>query len=82
MLIRCGFPSRSPRKVEEIEAEKGLFGRRPQGSRCLLWEVIIQAATLRVTSDVLVYSKGSFSSFLVLPFINPKINILRAKSLL
>ena len=43
----------------------------------LMWEAILPAVALRATADVLIYSIGTFSSFLVLPFINPKISILR-----
>lgn len=46
-----------------------------------MWEVIIQAATFRVTSDSLIYSKEHFSSFVVLAFTDPKINILREQNL-
>lgn len=42
-----------------------------------MWEVILLAVALRVTSVVLIYSIGTFSSFLVLSFANPKISTLR-----
>lgn len=75
-------------RVEEIEAGKGKLRQlqvsQGSGVRDLReapdMKAILQAGPLSHFVSVCIYSKGNFSSVLVLPFINPKINILRGKS--
>lgn len=78
-------PTRSPGgrsrsregEAEAAAGESGLFGRRPR--RAPAAPSGLQAGPLSHFINVLIYSKGHFYSFLVLPCINHKINVVRAK---